>query len=468
MSNELANLDSPASVEAEMALLGAVLVSPEIMSDIEAMRLVPDDFFLLKHGQIWAACLDLHKRRMPVDFVTLAQAMDARSELERIGGAAYLTHLLNSTPSSVHAEFYAQIVIRASIRRKAMRASDHIKAWARDESIDTETVISRSLKAISDLVPVDTTRTTTLADAMDERMLMVLDYIDNPTKPRPGLPSSIPSITRVSGGWQPGDLVVFSGLTSEGKSALLFAEMLQAARHGYVGYFSLEMSTEKMSDRAAQLLSGVSVKHDLINVVSPRERDINAYIEAIHEARSWTKNIILEDVFSITPTQFLSKARRMQSEYGCVAYGIDYIQIMTPDKANGQRQQELGSIVKSLKEAAKDLNVPILTAAQMKDRGIGDRKAPPKLADIREAADISMNADFVGMIYRPDYREDADRFGDAGDIQNEEAQLIIGKNRDGARNISLPLWWRPKHVAFADRAEVRGLQPSYIKKGGDW
>jgi len=373
---------SPASIESEMALLGAVLVNPEAFLAISSF-LQADDFFLLKHQHVWTAMQNLSNRKMPIDVLTAAEELDAAHHLEAIGGMGYLTQLLNSTPSSVHAEFYGQIVERASVRRRLMRAADEMKALARDEQIDLEMVISKSETTLFGVTERQMKRDfQTMRDAVGTYFDRIDSLIQNPGSSY-GVPSGFRDLDSLLGGFQRQALMIFAGRPGMGKTSFLLSAAVNAARQNQsVAIFTMEMGAEEIVQRMIAMETAISSE-------KLRRGDLNAaeynrFVEAAGRISDFP--IYIDDTPGLNPIQLRTKTRRLQHEFGLDLVIVDYLQLMNGGAAfQNNRVQEIGYISRSLKELARELNVPVFSAAQL-SRAVESRQDKrPQLSDLRES-----------------------------------------------------------------------------------
>jgi len=438
------DLNSPASVESEMALLGAVLVNPEAFLAISSF-LHADDFFLLKHQHIWAAMLNLSNRKMPIDVLTAAEELDAAHHLEAIGGMGYLTQLLNSTPSSVHAEFYGQIVERASVRRRLMRAADEMKALARDEQIDLEMVISKSETTLFSVTERQMKRDfQTMRDAVGTYFDRIDSLIQNPGSSY-GVPSGFRDLDSLLGGFQRQALMIFAGRPGMGKTSFLLSAAVNAARQNQsVAIFTMEMGAEEIVQRMIAMETAISSE-------KLRRGDLNAaeynrFVEAAGRISDFP--IYIDDTPGLNPIQLRTKTRRLQHEFGLDLVIVDYLQLMNGGAAfQNNRVQEIGYISRSLKELARELNVPVFSAAQL-SRAVESRQDKrPQLSDLRESGSIEQDADVVMFLYRDVVYNQATEFPNSADV-------IVAKHRNG-RTDTISLYFDGSLTKFMDGAVRR-------------
>lgn len=411
----------PHNREAEEAVVGAVLINPETYYDV-AQFLSADDFYIHRNKWIWEAYVRLHEQRIPVDLLTLSEELDRVGQLTEIGGSAYLTSLINQVPSSLNAESYGRIVEGHSVRRKMITAANKIASIAYDESSTVDDVMNEAEKAVfnvserrlkHDLQPI--------SDVLSD----FYDRIDDLAK-RPeefhGVPTGFIDLDKMLSGLQPSDFLIIAGRPGQGKTGFLLSIAKNAGltHKKHVAIFSLEMSNEQVVQRLIAQETGIS-SHRLRNG-KLLDNEWSLFTHAV-EVFSDT-HIYLDDTPAITPLQLRTKCRRLHMEHGIDLVIIDYLQLMGGDSRNDNRVQEVSHISRSLKVLARELNVPVLTAAQL-SRAVEQRTdKKPMLSDLRESGSLEQDADIVMFIYRPDdYEKDNDK--------SNITKILVAKHRNG-------------------------------------
>ncbi len=411
----------PHSREAEEAVVGAVLINPEAYYDV-AQFLAADDFYIHRHKWIWEAFTSLHEQRIPVDMLTLSEELDRKNQLAEIGGAAYLTSLVNQVPSSLNAESYGHIVEGHSIRRKMIDAANKIASIAYNEDSTVDHVMDEAEKAVfnvserrlkHDLQPISAV----LSDYYDR-----IDDLAKRDEEIFGVPTGFVDLDKILGGLQPSDLLIIAGRPGQGKSGFLLSVAKNAGltHKKHVAIFSLEMSNEQVVQRLIAQETGIDSQR--LRNGKLREDEWPLFTHAI-EVFSDT-HIYLDDTPAITPLQLRTKCRRLHMEFGIDLVMIDYLQLMGGDTRTDNRVQEVSYISRNLKVLARELNVPVLAAAQL-SRAVEQRSDKrPILSDLRESGSLEQDADIVMFIYRPDqYEKETDK-------QNV-AEIIVSKHRNG-------------------------------------
>jgi len=372
----------PHSREAEEAVVGAVLINPEVYYDV-AQFLQADDFYIHRHQWIWEAFTRLHEQRTPIDMLTLSDELDRVGQLAELGGPAYLTTLINQVPSSLNAESYGHIVEAHSIRRKMINAANQIASLAYNEESLVETVMDEAEKAVfnvserrlkHDLVPISSV----LSEYYDR-----IDDLAKRDDEIFGVPTGFIDLDKLLSGLQPSDLLIIAGRPGQGKSGFLLSVAKNAAltHKKHVAVFSLEMSNEQVVQRLMAQETGIDSQR--LRTGKLAEEEWPLFTHAI-EVFSDTK-IFLDDTPAITPLQLRTKCRRLHMEYGLDLVIIDYLQLMGGDTRTDNRVQEVSYISRTLKVLARELNVPVLAAAQL-SRAVEQRSDKrPVLSDLRES-----------------------------------------------------------------------------------
>jgi replicative DNA helicase len=430
----------PHSAEAEEAVLGSILINPEALFEV-ASFLQAEDFFLVRNAWVWEAILRLHNRNEQIDYVTVVEELRQQERLEEISGPAYITYLINNTPSSIYAETYGRIVERAAIRRRMLGAASEIAQLAHDEEADIDAIIDQSESAIfavserrlrKELVPIRSA----VLEYFDR-----VEYLYNQQIESLGVPSGFVDLDRLLGGFQKSDLIIVAGRPGMGKTSWLLTGALNAARHvqARVAIFSMEMSNEQIVQRLISSETGIST-HKL-RLGKLEEEEWALFVEAT--GKLGDLQIFLDDTPALTPLQLRAKCRRLYSEHGLDLIIVDYLQLMSSGFGrNENRVQEISFISRNMKQIARELNVPVLAAAQL-SRAVEQRQDKrPQLSDLRESGSIEQDADVVMFIYRDEvYNENTER--------PNQADVIVAKHRNGPTG-SVSLYFRKELTQFAN------------------
>jgi len=411
----------PHNREAEEAVVGAVFINPEVYYDV-AQFLSADDFYIHRHKWIWDAFTSLHEQRIPIDLLTVSDELDRRGQLSEVGGPAYLTSLVNQVPSSLNAESYGRIVESHSIRRKMINAANQIASIAYNEQTNVMDVMDEAEKAVFN---VSERRLKHDLQPIKSVLSEYYDRIDDLAK-RPeeffGVPTGFIDLDKMLGGLQPSDLLIIAGRPGQGKTGFLLSAAKNAAltHKKHVAIFSLEMSNEQVVQRLIAQETGIDSQRLRTGKISDVEWPLFTHsIEVFGDT-----HIYLDDTPAITPLQLRTKCRRLHMEFSLDLVIVDYLQLMGGDTRNDNRVQEVSYISRNLKVLARELNVPVLAAAQL-SRAVEQRSDKrPILSDLRESGSLEQDADIVMFIYREDqYEKDT--------VKQNIAEIIVAKHRNG-------------------------------------
>ena len=438
----------PHSREAEEAVVGAVFINPEVYYDV-AQFLSADDFYIHRHRWIWDAFTSLHEQRIPIDLLTVSDELDRRGQLSEIGGPAYLTALVNQVPSSLNAESYGRIVEGYSIRRKMINAANQIASIAYNERTSVDDVMNEAEKAVFN---VSERRLKHDLQPISSVLSEYYDRIDDLAK-RPeeffGVPTGFIDLDKMLSGLQPSDLLIIAGRPGQGKTGFLLSVAKNAGltHKKHVAIFSLEMSNEQVVQRLIAQETGIDSQR--LRTGKLQENEWPLFTHSI-EVFSDT-HVYLDDTPAITPLQLRTKCRRLHMEFGLDLVIIDYLQLMGGDTRNDNRVQEVSYISRNLKVLARELNVPVLAAAQL-SRAVEQRSDKrPVLSDLRESGSLEQDADIVMFIYRPDqYEKDT--------VKQNVAEIIVSKHRNGPVG-SVELVFRSALAKF-ENAATRIFRPN--------
>ncbi len=376
----------PHSREAEEAVVGAVLINPEVYYDV-AQFLQPEDFYIHRHRWIWEAFTSLHEGRTPIDLLTVTEELDRKGQLAEIGGPAYLTGLVNQVPSSLNAESYGHIVEAHAIRRKMITAANQIAALAYNEESTVDNVMDEAEKAVFN---VSERRLRHDVEPISVVLSEYYDRIDDLAK-RPddiyGVPTGFIDLDKMLSGLQPSDLLIIAGRPGQGKTGFLLSVARNAAltHKKHVAIFSLEMSNEQVAQRLIAQETGIDSQR--LRTGKLEESEWPLFTHAI-EVMSDTR-IFLDDTPALTPLQLRTKCRRLHLEHHLDLIIVDYLQLMGGDTRSENRVQEVSYISRNLKVLARELSVPVLAAAQL-SRAVEQRSDKrPVLSDLRESGCLS-------------------------------------------------------------------------------
>ncbi|MDE0078411.1 MAG: replicative DNA helicase [Caldilineaceae bacterium] len=389
---------TPANVEAEQAVLGSLLIDPDAIVKVST-TLRDVDFYREPHQWIFRALLALHERREPADFVTLVDELERNEQLEEIGGPAYITQLINSTPTAIYVDYYARIVERTATLRRLIGAANQIAELAYDESNDVNEVVDRAEAIIlgvsesrihRDLTPV--------ARVLDE-VVDQIDFLARNQNRLMGVPTGFVLLDKMLGGFQKSDLIIVAGRPGMGKSSLGLSIAQNAARryNARVAVFSLEMSSEQVVQRLLSIETAIDSHRLRMGQIDEEEWPI--LVEAANTLAG--TNIFIDDTPGATVMEIRTKSRRLYAERGIDLIVVDYMQLMSGGGSGMRgenRQQEISFISRSLKGLARELNVPVIALSQL-SRAVETRaNNKPVLSDLRESGCLSGDT----VVYLPE------------------------------------------------------------------
>ena len=426
------NLVPPQNLEAEEAVLGSILLEQD--SIISVMEfLVPDDFYRVAHQLIFAAMIELNQNSEAIDPITVSEKIRQKNQIENVGGEANIIELLDKVPTAANVEFYTQIVLEKSTRRKLIKTSTNIvkNAYQEDETIaNVLDTAERDILSVSEgrnkagFIPI--------RDVLHDAYASLEERSKNNGEVT-GIATGYIGLDRMTSGFHADELIILAARPSVGKTAFVLniAKNVAVNLNETVAIFSLEMGAESLVERI--ICSHASINAGHLKTGKLTDEEYTQYFVAtgvLAEAP-----IYIDDTPGIRVSEIRAKCRRLKQErnnLGLVV--IDYLQLI---EGNGKesRQQEVSEISRNLKKLAKELKVPVIALSQL-SRGVEQRQDKrPIMSDIRESGSIEQDADIVAFLYRDDYyRQEPDENGHVPEVEpNSTIEVIIEKNRSGPR-----------------------------------
>jgi|WetSurMetagenome_2_1015567.scaffolds.fasta_scaffold92071_2 replicative DNA helicase len=444
----------PQSMEAEMSLLGSILLDKDAMLKI-ADIVQPDDFYKTAHTIIYESILELYQKNEPIDLLTLGNRLLEKNKLENAGGHNYLVTLSNAVPTASNVVNYAQIVHRKATRRRLLTASYEITRMSFEENEELDTLLDHAQRQLFGVSQNYMKQTFTpirgvLTEAFDR-----IDELHKHKGQLRGIPTGFNDLDNLLAGLQKSDLVILAARPSVGKTSLAldFVRHMAVKRKISVGLFSLEMSKEQLVDRLLCSEANVDLWKMRTGRLSERPEDddfprIGHAMGVLSEAP-----IFIDDAPNNNIMQIRTKARRLQMEHGLGMIVIDYLQLMESRGNLENRVQEVAEITRGLKGIARELNIPVLALSQLSRSVEQSKPAIPKLSHLRESGSIEQDADVVIFIYR----KAADRGYRTDEIPPDErniAEIHIAKHRNGPTGLV-------KIIFDEQRASFRNLSAQY-------
>jgi replicative DNA helicase len=444
---------NPSNVEAEQAVLGSLLFDPDAIVQV-AHILKPPDFYLEKHSWIYEVIVHLHEMREPIDLLSVVSALESRGRLNDVGGAAYLTSLMNAVPTAAHVEHYSRLVERASLQRRLLHASTEIAQVALDGESDADTLIEHAEKVVFEVAQ---NRQTREWKSMDQAVTEFYDHIRYQDEHRgepSGVQTNLTQLNKLLGGLQKSDLIVVAGRPGSGKTSfgLSIAHHAAIKKKKVVALFSLEMSAEQLAQRLVSAESNVDSHRLRLGELNDDEwsRVVTA-AGVLAESQ-----IYVDDSPILTPLELRAKTRRLKIEHGLDLVVLDYMQLMsgsTLSRSESNRVQEMSYISRQLKALARDLEVPVLALSQL-SRAVEVRPDKrPQLSDLRESGSIEQDADIVILIYRDkNYFPTLESWQKAHptkEYPEHIAEINVAKHRHGP-TLSIQVYFSEQQARFAD------------------
>ena len=429
----------PNNVEAEQSVIGAMLMDRDAIT-IASEILTVDDFYQKQYGILFEAMVELYTENVPVDLITLQNRLKEKDVPPEISSLEFVRDMITNVPTSVNVGTYAKIVSEKAALRRLIRVNEEIASacYAGKDSVeeimeDTEKKIFQVLqrKTNDEFVPIK------------DVVLNALDKIEAASRMKgsvTGMPTGFIDLDYKTSGFQPSDLILIAARPSMGKTAFVLniAEYMAFRSNETVAIFSLEMSKEQLVNRLFALESRVDSQ--ILRTGNLSDNDWSSLIEAAGViGRS---NLIIDDTPGISVSELRSKCRKYKLEHNLGIIMIDYLQLMQGSRKSESRQQEISDISRSLKEIARELQVPVVALSQL-SRAVEQRPDHrPMLSDLRESGAIEQDADVVMFLYRDDYyNHDTEK--------KDVAEVIIAKQRNGPIG-TVELAWLPRYTKFAN------------------
>ena len=420
----------PQNIEAEQAVLGAMLIDKEAIAKATEV-LSADDFYREAHPVIFSAMLELYNKNEAVDMVTVTEILKRDNKLEDIGGIAYITSLANVVLTAANVKYHAEIVAEKSVLRQLVRVSTEIAAMGYEANEDVGTLLDT---AESRILEISNRKKKNDFTAINDILMDSVQSIESLLQNKgglTGLPAGFADLDKLTSGLHPSDFIILAARPSMGKTALALNIVQNVALRAHkviggeprsVAFFSLEMSKEQLVNR--MLCAEAGIDSQRLRVGEMHDEDWTHLWDAC-DTMSRAK-IYIDDTAGITAMDMRSRARRLKAEHGLDLIVVDYLQLMQGSgKRNnsGDRQQEVSEISRSLKALARELDVPVLALSQL-SRSVESRQVKrPMLSDLRESGSLEQDADIVAFLYREDYYNP--------ETENKHTELIIAKHRNG-------------------------------------
>jgi replicative DNA helicase len=440
----------PQNIEAEESVLGAMLVAEAALTRvIDEVKLHREDFYLDKHKAIFEVVHDLYAASKPVDELSVSEALTQRNQIEEAGGRHYVSELTAKVPAAGNAKHYAEIVQQNSLLRRLLGAGQEIQGWVNERAGEPRELSERAEKLLFEVAHKEQASDFKLLSEILHDEVDRLEKLSTGETELTGTPSGFRDVDAITGGFQPGNLIIVAARPAMGKSALVanIAENVAVKKQQPVAFFSLEMSEVELAQRFIACRARIS--GDKLRKGQVSKKDWPKVLRAcneLEEAPLW-----FDDSSDLGILDLRAKARRLhaqeQERGGLGLIILDYIQLMRSDDHRANRVEQVGQISRGLKILARELEVPVVAISQL-SRAPEQRTPPkPQLSDLRESGQIEQDADVVAFLYREDYYRDPDEEPDG------LADLIIAKHRNGPIG-TRKLVFLDRYPKFADHAHT--------------
>ena len=444
----------PHDLEAEEAVVGSVLIDGDCFSRV-APYIKADDFYRERNQLCFAACEALFQRNEAIDQVTLARELSRSSQLETVGGMAYLSHLISVTPTSVHSEHYANVVARTATMRKLIDVASRISTLGYQDTDDIDATLRQAEDALFTVRGTESQRGfMPLRQIYDQYLEDQAAFADVLTDKSGPVMTGYSELDELLGGIQRSDLVILGARPSLGKSALALNASVNAAKNGStVGVFSLEMSRAQLAMRILSAEAEIDSHRLRLGLLTDAQSD--RITDAI--GRLSDLPVYIDDTPSQSMIEMRSKARRLSLEHGLDLLVVDYLQLIQGRSGRSDnRVQEISEISRSLKIMARDLDIALITCSQL-SRGVEQRPSHrPMLSDLRDSGSIEQDADVVMFLHRDDLYMDEDEWArqfPGRAYPRNIADLIVAKHRNGPTG-TVQLYFRDNWVRFDSYRQV--------------
>ncbi len=445
----------PQDLDAEQALLGSIMLRPEVIYDILDV-ISPESFYSERHKVIYKAMLALANKREPIDLLTVTNKLKEQKELETVGGTPYISELLNSVPSATNIEYYAEIVRKKAVLRNLINAALHIGESAYQEEKELEHILEDAEKRMYNITNISGGQRLEHINELLDDAWQRFEKLQNSGQEMRGVPTGFPAIDNKLSGFQKADLIILAARPSVGKTSLApdFARNAAVQHNIPVAIFSLEMSKQQLVDRMVSAESKVDSWKLRTGKLSLDE-DFQNLQQAI--ARLAKAPITIDDQAGNNIMRMRSVIRRHNAQFSDAPIGlviIDYLQLMTTAKSYDSVVNQVTEISRSLKGLAKEFDVPVIALSQL-SRAVESRGGKPRLSDLRDSGSIEQDADVVAFIHREDkYQDNPER--------PNIVEILIEKHRNGPTG-RVELYFDDKRTSFltVETSDFGSSAPSF-------
>lgn len=456
---DLAGRIPPRDIELEEAVLGAMMLEKDAYTRVCDI-LKPESFYEPANRKVYEAIQTLGARQMPIDMLTVAEQLRLNDTIEEVGGPAFVSRLTARVGSAANVEFHARIVAQKYLARELISFAAIIENKAFDESNDVDDLLQEAEGKLFEISQRNVKKDVTQIDPVISDAIQQMQIAQNRSSGLSGLETGFHELDKMTSGWQSSDLIIIAARPAMGKTALVLsmAKNMAVTYNTPLAIFSLEMSNRQLVNRLISNVAEISGGKIKSGDLSPIEwQQLFARIKYLTGAPMY-----IDDTPSLSIFELRTKARRLVREHGIKIIIIDYLQLMNASGMKfGSREQEVSMISRSLKQLAKELDIPIIALSQLnrsvENRADGKR---PQLSDLRESGAIEQDADIVCFIHRPEYYTKSGQDASGNDIRGL-AEFIIAKHRSGAVG-DVQMHFRAEFARFENWGEAPLGTPTQV------
>lgn len=429
----------PQNIEAEQAVLGAMILNEKIIPEI--LEIINDSYFYKEvHKEIFSVIMSLFGSRRTIDLVTVSEELKKKGRLQDVGGAVYLTQLVDNVPAASNAPSYARIVKEKGILRELINSSFKILSECYEDKEDVSDILDESERLIFDIGDRRIESGYVHIKDIIKSSIELIDSLYQKKSHVTGIPAGFRELDIKTSGMHSGELIIVAGRPSMGKSALVacIAEYVAVEKKIPVGIFSLEMSKEQLVQRFLCSYAKVDAHKLRTGFLSPSDWPLLTSAAGVLSGAP----LLIDDTPAINIFELRARARRMKSHHDIQMLVVDYLQLLRGSGRVESRQQEISNVSQSLKALAKELGIPVIAVSQLSRQAERRDDHRPRLADLRESGAIEQDADLVMLLYRDDYyNPDSEKKG--------IAEVNIAKQRNGPTG-TLELGFVREYMKFVD------------------
>jgi replicative DNA helicase len=431
----------PHSPEAEKTVLGGILINNKNLNVVLSIISI-EDFYKEGNRKILEKIAQLVDRGLPVDLLSLSEELKKAGDLDEIGGASYLSSLMDGVPKSLNVEYYAQIIKEKALLRRLILSSAKIISSSYEQREDADQLLEEAQASIIEVAEQRIKPGFIPVGALTKPALDVIDSLRGRQDAVTGIPTGFRDLDSLTSGYHNSEFIVVAGRPSMGKTALcLNTSLYIGLRTDFaVGFFSLEMAKEQIAIRLMCAEAQLDIKKVRTGFIGEREFErLKLSAEELSKAK-----IFIDETPALTIVEMKAKARRLKMEHNLNLVFVDYMQLMRPGSRFENRTQEISYISRSLKELAKELQIPVVGISQLSRAPEKGRREPvPQLSDLRESGAIEQDADVVIFVYRPEFYRPED------ENLRGIAKINVAKQRNGPTGM-VNLAFIREYARFAD------------------